>query len=532
METINQFFDAVKAGINFLLVITILVFVHELGHFWFAKMFGMKVDAFAVMMGGLRQKGLEASLEKPLISAKIVGLIYTLTAIAAVVSMNNNWVVPQTIFLGILAFIMPFWIASRIGKLYRYDLATFYKPILLSYAAGTALLFFGTRFQTSATFFVALMFGASLIGLMFLYYKPLGVNAEESETMGFGAIEIDGAETVVRYRPLWCTERNGTEFSLLLLPLGGFAKIRGMHPKEDGSEINIEHGFYSKPAFSRFMVLFAGPLFSILLGVVLYFAGFVTYGEYRSSNQPVVGELVSGGVGEVAGFKKGDRFIAINDVPVASFYDVVSKVRNNAGQNFSFLVERNGKQLSLTAIPKLENDESPVWNQKMEPTGEMAKQGKLGIAPMRGEFHPLTISQAAQSAINEPFKAFSGLANIISHPGQAKNSVAGPAGIATATQSASQDGLRSVLLLAAGLSISLGFMNLLPIHPLDGGQMVVAFIEMFRRKRLSMKAQGSFSMVGVSLLLLLMVAVWSQDISRANKPEKVIKFVDSENPKK
>jgi len=522
MENLKELLGYAQSTAYFLLVITVLVFVHELGHYWFAKMFGMKVDAFAVMMGGLRQKGLEIHLKKPLISSKIVSALYMTSFFAMILSAMAKQTVIQTVLLATLAFIFPFWIATRIGALYRYDLVKSYKPILFSYIGGIVLIFLGTRFQNvSPTFVAALLFGSSTIGLLFLYYKPCGASTEESESMGFGSVDIDGEATEVRYRPLWWKEHKGTEFSMLLLPLGGFAKIRGMHPKEDGSEVNIEHGFYSKSAFARFMVLFAGPLFSILLGMVLFFATFAIYGEYKPSSLPIVGNVVEGKAADIAGLQQNDKIISIDGKPVNSFFDIVSTVRDHPDKKFSFLAERDGKQFVASVIPKLGEEESFVFGPNMEITGDMKRQALIGCTASEGKFYPLSLQASAQKALVQPFDAAKGFIKLFTSPSTAKNGVSGPAGIAKATHSASESGFGQILLLAAALSVSLGFMNLLPIHPLDGGQMVIAFIEMFRRERLSMKLQASYSTIGVSLLLLLMVAVWSQDIARSSNQKEV-----------
>ena len=59
-------------------------------------------------------------------------------------------------------------------------------------------------------------------------------------------------------------ESETTDFTVRPWPLGGFVKIKGMMPEEDGSEINVRGGFYNKPPWQRFVVLLAGPAFSVV----------------------------------------------------------------------------------------------------------------------------------------------------------------------------------------------------------------------------------------------------------------------------
>jgi regulator of sigma E protease len=75
-----------------------------------------------------------------------------------------------------------------------------------------------------------------------------------------------------------------------------------------------------------------------------------------------------------------------------------------------------------------------------------------------------------------------------------------------------------VVVLAAMLSISLGIFNLLPISPLDGGQMLVAVAEMLRGgKRLSMKVQGAVAAVGLTLIMVMVVSIMFIDIGRISE---------------
>lgn len=83
------------------------------------------------------------------------------------------------------------------------------------------------------------------------------------------------------------------------------------------------------------------------------------------------------------------------------------------------------------------------------------------------------------------------------------------------TKNATDDGIRSVIQLAALLSISVGFFNLLPIHPLDGGQMGVALLEMLSGgKRLNIKIQGAIASLGALVLILLISSVLFIDVNR------------------
>jgi regulator of sigma E protease len=114
-----------------------------------------------------------------------------------------------------------------------------------------------------------------------------------------------------------------------------------------------------------------------------------------------------------------------------------------------------------------------------------------------------------------PVTMVSGLLGIVRQPARASDEVGGPGTIALFAFEATKQGLVGILALAAGLSISLGIMNLLPIPPLDGGQMLVAFVEMLRRgRRLSIQVQNLVANVGFVLVLLLVFSVLAVDVGR------------------
>ncbi|MCC7102817.1 MAG: site-2 protease family protein [Fimbriimonadaceae bacterium] len=516
MDSVQTFMQYAWSGINFLLIITLLVFVHELGHYLAAKATGMHVDAFAVMVGGIRKTNLEAGLRKSLVSSKIVGALYGLALLGSALAAIQNLPTIYAAGLGLVAFVFPVWIASRIGQLYRMHFTRWLKPLVVSYAVAWGILWVATRgigFSRPADFLL-ISFYASVIGLLSLYYSPLSNRLEEGK-MGHGSISDGGEPIEVRFRPLASfTSKAGTEFSLLVLPLGGFARMRGMEPHADGSEVHVEGGFYSKPPIARLLVLFAGPLFSILLGCLLFFISFAAYGEWKAVDKPTLARLSSDGAAAKAGLKEGDKVLKIAGKAPQTFYDIVLAIRESQGKPIAISYQRGAKTGTVTVTPVLEAAPSPVLGPGMELTGEAKRQYKLGASPPI-ESLPVPVATAATRAAMAPILYATELGGLLRSPERAAESLSGPAAIAKETHSASQAGSQSLLILAAVLSTSLGFMNLLPIPPLDGGQMVVAVIEMFRRgRRLSMETQATLTTVGMGLVMMLMILVFSQDAGR------------------
>lgn len=509
----NILLDYLRTALAFMVIITVLVAVHELGHFWFARMLGMKVEAFAVMMGGLRRTRLDHRLKKPLVSGTIVCLVVGILAGMVTMSGIAGWATGFQVSLFGLAVLAPLWIASRLQALYHLPGHGAYQILMKSWIGGAALLGFSTRFKgVGLENVLGILFFSSLVGLLLIYYQPV-LQKEDDAPMGKGSLPTeDGGTEPVNFRPLLARkDRHGTEFSLLLLPLGGFASIKGMHPKDDGSETQIEGGFYSKSPFARFLVLFAGPLFSILLGIVFLTGYFVVRGTPTELSR--IGQMEATSPAAKAGLKRGDLVTQVQGQPVKTWMDMVKVVRDRGGMPTQFVINRDGQSLNFTITPKLDEEPMPVLDDKGEPTEEKRKQGRIGA---RRDEDPMALGPAFTRACQAPIAMVAGLAGVIAKPSTAKDSVGGPATIVQTTHEASEGGIIALVGLAGLMSISLGVMNLLPIPPLDGGQIVVAITEMLRGgRRLSIGVQRTVQTLGFFMVLGLMVLMIALDIGRS-----------------
>jgi regulator of sigma E protease len=537
LATLGHFLLTVVIG---LLVLTVLVYVHELGHYLVAKRFGMRVNAFAIFMGGVRKTDLHQWLERPLLPSKWVWGAFAASFLAAVVGALAK--LDSLYLAGLLGagVAVPLWTMLRLAALYHVPRAQVVGTWLKAIGVAAVVLLLGTRLQgVDANMVVGVATGATLIALALVYYLPVQMREQEDDKQGYGQIEVKCAEDgttdrlPVRFRPIWSrTAKDGTEFSLLLLPLGGFAAIAGMHAKPDGSEVKIEGGFYSKPPLQRLAVLFAGPLFSILFGVAVLWGLYSTTGKDVFDKRPVIGGVNKGGPADVAGLKPGDEIVSIDGVAVKTFYEMSVETRDNYTKSSdgelapvptSVTYRRDGKLSTVTVTPAIDDEPRPAIDENMEFTGEMGIYARLEIGPgMTKERY--SAAEALSQAIAEPVRMVVAVASIPLKPKEAADAVAGPTAMAKVTSAVVKEGAEQVLWYAAMLSLSLGVMNLLPIVPLDGGQMVVAFVEMLRGgRRLSIQVQNMLANSGIALLAILMLAVWAVDLgrnARANESAK------------
>lgn len=515
MQSLHSIFEYALGGLAFLAVITVLVFVHELGHYWLAKSCGMAVESFAIGIGGRRETDLTKYLKKPLMPARNLWIAAGACLIAMFLGSLLKVTALSFAGLTMLAVVLPVWVSGRIGSLYNLDLGGAYKTLAACWAAATAILIYANKGAGIEPMSALTVYGfASGLALILLYYRPV-LNKMDESSMGHGQIDVGSEYVDVRFRPLISRKnKEGTEFSILAVPAGGFASIRGMAPKPDASETQVNQGFYSKSPMKRLIVLFAGPLFSILFGIALITALYSTVGEAQAVNKPIIGIIQKDSAATKAGLKVGDTIVSINGVKTETFFDIIRTVRTSANVDLAVEYERKGQIYKTTLTPTLGKEETPVFQADLEPSGETKKQGLAGML-WDSKFVQLSPVAAFQKGVALPFRMVRDLVNIAKQPSRAKNELGGPGTIAVIAVDAAKQGVTTVMLLAALLSISLGVMNLLPIYPLDGGQMVVAFIEMLRGgKRLSMQVQGYVSTSGFFLVLALAATMLAMDVNR------------------
>lgn len=305
-----------------------------------------------------------------------------------------------------------------------------------------------------------------------------------------------------------------TNFTVRAWPLGGFVRIKGMVPEEDGSEVNVPGGFYSKAPWQRFVVLLMGPVFSILAGFALLIPLFMILGKEKGVNEPVFSRIEDKSPAARAGLKPGDRVLSIDGTPVATWYELVSNVRDKQSQKLLFKVRRGSSDLDFEITPELTKQPVPVIGPDMEPTDQMKVQARIGAAPKTFRV-PVGFGEALGVAASMPVKMVASLAGVVQKPSTFKDQMGGPVSIVTIAAQQAREGIAQLISFAGVLSISLGIFNLLPIAPLDGGQMVVALVEMLRRgKRLSFRVQNWVAGVGLLLIFALVISVLAADISK------------------
>ncbi len=296
----------------------------------------------------------------------------------------------------------------------------------------------------------------------------------------------------------------GTEYTLNLLPLGGFVRLLG---EEDPSETG---SFASKGILPRIIVLAAGSGMNALLPVVLLTVSLLIPRETVAG--PVfVRDVAPDSPAMAAGFQPGDVIERINDRTIESQRDVTYNVQLNTGNDMAVTLLRGGQTLVQHVTPR--------W---APPKGQGATGIVIGMDPGQTQHKTaaMGLPDALGTAVRTSFDMLTLFKNgiysmFVPHETDSGPAVTGPIGIAQATGEVAKTGIQPLLEWMAFLSMNLAIMNILPIPMLDGGRIVFVLIEWVRRgRRISPEREGFVHAVGFAVLMGLVIIVSFFDVQR------------------
>ena len=300
---------------------------------------------------------------------------------------------------------------------------------------------------------------------------------------------------------LFSFTKGGTQYSLRLLPIGGYCSMEGEDEKSENPG-----ALCNKSVGARLLVMVSGALMNILLGFILYIILCANTGSLVTTN--TVSEVLPNTAAEEAGFQAGDEIIAINGNRVHIPADLQFEMMKANYQEMEVTLLRDGEKLIKTIAPRLETVEgvddegNPVTTQRYLFGYNMKQDKNTFFTVLERAFFNcfLTVRMVLYSFIS----LFQGQV--------ALSDMSGPVGIVNEIGKSAQAGILSLLSLAALIAVNLGVFNLLPFPALDGGRVFFLLIEFIRRKPIPPEKEGLVHAIGMGLLLLLMVVVTYQDI--------------------
>lgn len=225
---------------------------------------------------------------------------------------------------------------------------------------------------------------------------------------------------------------------------------------------------------------------------------------------PVVGQLIEGEPAIKAGLQVGDTIVSLNGQPIAQWYDMVNQIRTSAGQPLALVIGRADGRHDIAITPTSVEEKSPG--------GATVSVGKIGVGP-KFDFvtRPLGFGAAIAAGWGQTLNYSTQIYRTVQGLFTARISskeVGGPILIGQMAAQSARLGFDFLVNFMAFVSVNLAVLNLLPIPVLDGGQFVFLLAEGVMRRPLSLRIREGLTMVGLFLIVCLMVLAFKNDIVR------------------
>jgi regulator of sigma E protease len=325
-------------------------------------------------------------------------------------------------------------------------------------------------------------------------------------------------------------KKTGTTFQLAPVLFGGFVEIRGMNIAED-VDPDDKHAYPNRPAWQRFITIFAGPatnyLSAIALALALYTCHGVDVPKWYGVSDVMTGYDAQGKL------ERGDRIVAVDHVPlfIDSGPSLIERVTGAKGAPLTLTILRDGKTLEVAIRPRRDNSEAVSARRSLTeiarlapalaPTTELVAASlpdpvwRIGVRPEPQSLAvDVGVVEATQRAFYYPIaetKQIGGMLYGIVFGGQ-KADPGGPIRMVEEFHRAFSAGLVPGLGLLMALSVYLGMFNLLPIPALDGGRLVFLGYELVTRRRANPKIEAMVHMGGIMALGVLMILIVIVDV--------------------
>lgn len=359
----------------------------------------------------------------------------------------------------------------------------------------------------------------------FIAAKKSGVVVEE-----FGLGFPPKAKTI--------TKKNGTEYTLNWLPLGGFVRLKGEHDADitkgsfgaaslkgkvaimtAGVGMNLLTAF----VLFTFVALMGMPNFSRVLGYEQFTVASDTKisRDYENKGVIKISSVVAGSPAEKAQLKEEDQIVSIGGVAITSPDILSEQTKANAGQEVTITYVRDSVTYTTQATL---NSESPYL-------GVSSYSNETGIQLRRSTWSAPIVALGVMrdftsATLKGLWTALKGLGSIIAggvtgnqearRAGQtaASSQVAGPVGIVQTLYEGAKLGFSFLLFIIAIISLTLAIMNILPIPALDGGRLYTVLGFRLFKKPLTQATEERIQMVGFGIVLTLIALTTLVDISR------------------
>lgn len=307
-----------------------------------------------------------------------------------------------------------------------------------------------------------------------------------------------------------------TEYTLNWLPIGGFVRLAGEDTDpslwERINPLTHGHMFIAKPAWQRALVVLAGVTMNFLIGILMFSVVYAKLGIPKfAGEQVLVTQVIKGSPADLASIVIGEVLVRVESTDVTSADQFVSLVKDKKGQMISLYVAKmdaNGLMSDTSRVVEVIPRENP-------PEGEGALGIGVSTVPIVTYEMKPWYSAPFYGAIEGTKEAIGWsreFLRIFSHPVELMKNVSGPVAVVKVGQQAARDGWVTMVRFAGIISLNLAIFNLLPIPALDGGRLLMIFLEKVVGRKRVVKFEGYVNAIGMFLLLALLLGVTIKDL--------------------
>lgn len=327
----------------------------------------------------------------------------------------------------------------------------------------------------------------------FLMAKRMGVRVERF-SFGFGP-------------KLLSFKKGETEYSVCVIPLGGYIKMAGDEPteKREGKEWE----YLSKPPVKRLAIVISGPLTNYLLAFLLFSLVFILGAPAFTAE---IGKILEGFPAHSAGIKEGDIVTSIDGKKIEYWDDLLLEIsKATSGKEMHIAVLRKGAPVNIKLIPKVIEAKN-IFSQNI-------KVGRLGIisagniATVKANVFEAFYLGIKKTIFLTVF-TYKALWHIVTGGMPIRESLTGPIGIATIIGKTVKLGMIYLIDITAQVNLAIAIFNLLPFPVLDGGHIMFLSLEKLRKRPLSAKVEQIITQIAITLLVMLAIFVSWNDVMK------------------
>ena len=283
-------------------------------------------------------------------------------------------------------------------------------------------------------------------------------------------------------------QKGDTQYSVRLLPLGGYCAMEG-----EEEAVDSPTSYSSKSNGQKIAILLAGVTMNVLIAIIAVTIALCVSGVVSNT----LDSVQAGSPAEAAGIRAGDTILAIDGVKTPTWDDVVACIDAYSGEGtVEITYERGGEEYTATVTPEYSEE---YGNYKV---GIVAKvTNDFRTCARRG---PATTWELNKSIIQGFKMLFTGRVG--------RDDITGPVGLVKVVGAASDYGLATYLMLLAIVSLNLAIFNLIPIPGLDGGKIFFILLKIISGGRINDDMEYKATVIGMAVLLTLFALITINDV--------------------